>query len=488
MTEQPKRLGSLLRRLNSSTILAHYRVTQEIPRDIINFFRGLVDDSHESPTLKNISNPYEFAKKRLNLLWQEDDAKTSSDNPVNDLTSIRKLTATYWTQEKWQQSAKQAGLLTSMAVINGVLPAIMVQQGAETMNALRVSQEAFLWELKDTLAVVYGWFGMQQLGMRIRDKTARDMTLFLREKFADALEKNPKIFEKLNQKQGVLKSENKEESASLDEAMYEAPKKFTDSFVNRTTQAINTTTSLTAAGVLLYSNAVPIEFLEDFAQQLRATCPEGICDFINEKGTFLTSIALASVYGAASWKKGKQLGEKTEQAQETRDNTASRTREGIVKNLNTFNQETSQNHKSYKERLKADYELAGKADKEYFKQSTFNGLTFETGYLVSLIPAFLGKGIEQFWNTQLSTFLFLNKISEAIRLASERGEMTVPRTQMIALAKEIEKEWGKKLQEDIEEFVSDPDMYEELNIEDAGQKNALHPNSTDDLEEKPTIN
>lgn len=469
--------ANIFDRLKSSTILTNTSPFR-IPDRVIELCRTLVDDSGKDPELANEKNPYHFAKKRLNKIWQGRDAyQDFEDNPspLAKLQTMRGAITAYWTDKKWE-AAKPSATIGGLAVLSGVNMMWMAEAfGAFTSSYFNsgLSPE-FLMSAGNTALHGALWYWSGTKGFQLANELKENAAEHIRGKFDDAIRNHPEIFSHLTQ-YNLEKGEKDEKKLPPHMALGNAAEDMVSSTIDIGRSGIETTFAIGALTYGLAQNSVPIEMIEVLNNQL------------GDWGTFAAAMGTIAAYSGFTMHKGAKLGKELEDVMDEKNRADAEFTKTVVLGFEE-SKGTDYDHAAYVEQyMEAKSEAERKLrelDKIRLKNSKFHTASAVSNWFISPLPAITGTSIlegglsalaqKTFLASQVQVQMTLSYVSNISQIISSRGNVTVPAKMISELAQQFEiamceEEKNKKHKTDPKPLSSnkddDPDTPEEQDID-----------------------
>ncbi|MEM8833192.1 MAG: hypothetical protein AAGB32_01505 [Pseudomonadota bacterium] len=409
-----RRWKSFTARLKASTLLSNRRAEPILPLSSMKKIRdALIPNALEPPDLKRL-NPYHYAKRKMNMLWNGGvDKEASYDtSPVSSFTTMRGVMASYWTGEMLRESLRPTLGLGGLITLSSVNLTMMLDAYASTLSALLNDGDMLTGAARFTAHGI-GAVWMDKRMFALSNELKRNMAFYIKDRFQKAILEEPRIVDEINVE------ENEDDQVTPHHAIGRAPDELADGLIDigrRGYASFATAVALTYA-IATNSQAVP---------------------YIGENGTLWLALGVTGIYSGVTYKYGAILGEKVEDTMEAMQKAESRLTEKIVKAFdkgNGYSRDIFQNDfaKDNNE-IREKREKYQQADQRYmhFMQKSWLG-QFVTSPLPALSSIPWGESgalsaitQQSFLATHAQTQFLMQTVSQAVDLFASRGRITVP--------------------------------------------------------------
>lgn len=449
-----------LRALRSSTILSRVRSVQRIPANVIDFFRGLVDPSEDDPALSGLSNPYAFAKARLNKIWAGRKAYADDErnpDPLAKLRTARGAMTAYFTSEKWKQAWLQTGILAGLATVSSANTVWMAEAYASVISAFSRIDPA---DAYDSLGLILGnakdlmfYTGVQVASAwglsRAGGHLERNMALWMTGKFREAALAEADMVHRITHNRGGAEEDPDLMPDAPHQRIFQAPAGMSCHLVGMGIRGYIAVLTTGFVGLALAQNSVPIEPLDRLSEQLTGMAP-------GEYGTFLVSLGVIGGYLLATAPGAFSISEKLKNHFKAKDSASGKVMETLVQVFNNGeSMAASRGHGAVDRALDAGHRSFDKAWAE--QNRTFaNYVAFMQGQhftgenIISFIPALaglLGPGgkpaaedfVKTAFETQRLVASLLSSMSYVIDVLPQYAEMKAHAERVAEMAQMFEK-------------------------------------------------
>lgn len=434
-------------RFKSSTTLAKSHASQIIPDNVLSFFRCMADPSDDDPELKNISNPYQHAKARLNKIWGGRDSYSAEDkSPVAQLTTFRGAVTSYYTGEKWKKAALQTAGVVSLATLSAANTVWIAESYANVLNTASMlsnpENQDIGRELTSALGKLFAFGGIQVGGAWGMVKTTgamhKDFALSIKRRFKDAAFEHPDMLYRVSHN-------TKDEDApdympdNPHQRINDAADQFAGGLTRLTTDAYIASMTAAFVGYALYQNSVPIEMLNGLGEQLNSMFPNGETDF-KDKGTFAAAVGVIGAYVAVTLPKGISLSKVLKETYGKLEETRATVTKKLVKAFdNSEAMAASKSHNEASAVMEEDLnnmDVAWRAENNSFARYIMfmQGQSFVGHNLMAFLPSFastFGKEgilstanpVQTFFETQGLVSALMGSMSQVVYFLPEFARM-----------------------------------------------------------------